>query len=128
MPLTPNTITDPPELLREIERIRQRGYSIDNEEVVLGVHCVGMPILDRSGRAVGGISITGPARRCRARSSMTSSPCSATPAAMSAGGSATAATGPRSNSRSRGRAAAGGTGGGGEGAARPTDRVGIGGI
>src|SRR3984893_16424072 len=61
MPLTPNTITDPTELKREITRIRQRGYSIDNEEVVLGVHCVGMPILDRSGRAVGGISITGPA-------------------------------------------------------------------
>jgi DNA-binding IclR family transcriptional regulator len=61
--LTPNTITDPLELVREIGRIRQRGYSIDNEEVVLGVHCVGMPILDRSGRAVGGISITGPARK-----------------------------------------------------------------
>jgi IclR family acetate operon transcriptional repressor len=60
-PLTPNTITDPSELKREIARIRRRGYSIDNEEVVLGVHCVGMPILDRSGWAVGGISITGPA-------------------------------------------------------------------
>jgi len=60
-PLTPNTITDPIALKREITRIRQRGYSIDNEEVVLGVHCVGMPILDRAGRAVGGISITGPA-------------------------------------------------------------------
>ena len=63
VPLTPNTITDRLELVREIRRIRQRGYSIDNEEVVLGVHCVGMPILDRSGRAVGGISITGPARK-----------------------------------------------------------------
>lgn len=62
-PLTPNTITDPLELKREIARIRQRGYSIDNEEVVLGVHCVGMPILDRAGRAVGGISITGPAAK-----------------------------------------------------------------
>jgi IclR family acetate operon transcriptional repressor len=60
VPLTPNTITDPIALKGEIARVRQRGYSIDNEEVVLGVHCVGMPILDRSGRAVGGISITGP--------------------------------------------------------------------
>ncbi len=59
--LTQNTITDPAELAREIVRIRQRGFAIDNEEVVLGVHCVGMPILDRSGRAIGGISISGPA-------------------------------------------------------------------
>jgi len=58
--LTPHTITNADALRREIARVRERGYSIDNEEVVLGVHCVGMPILDRSGRAVGGISITGP--------------------------------------------------------------------
>lgn len=59
-PLTGNTITDPAVLKRELARIRRRGYSIDNEEVVNGVHCVGIPILDRGGRAVGALSITGP--------------------------------------------------------------------
>lgn len=59
--LTALTITDPAKLRAEIESIRQRGYSLDNDEVVVGVHCVGMPILDRSGRAVGAMSISGAA-------------------------------------------------------------------
>ena len=62
-PLTPKSITDPVKLRQELRRIRQRGYSLDNEEVVIGVHCVGMPILDRAGRAIGGISIAGPSAK-----------------------------------------------------------------
>ena len=58
--LTANTITDPAVLRRELARVRQRGYSLDDQEVVMGVFCVAMPILDRLGRAVGAISITGP--------------------------------------------------------------------
>lgn len=57
--LTANTITDPLVLARELARIRQRGYSIDDQEVVMGVYCVAVPILDRTGRPVGAISITG---------------------------------------------------------------------
>lgn len=59
-PLTPKTITDPEALRAELALIRSRGYSLDNDEVVVGVHCVGMPILDRHGRPVGALSITGP--------------------------------------------------------------------
>ena len=58
--LTANTITDPDALRRELATIRARGYSLDNEEVVMGVHCVGIPILDRNGRPVGALSISGP--------------------------------------------------------------------
>lgn len=58
--LTANTITDPERLREEVGRIRQRGYSIDDQEVVMGVYCVAVPILDRSGRSVGAISVTGP--------------------------------------------------------------------
>jgi DNA-binding IclR family transcriptional regulator len=57
--LTPHTITDRAALEAEITRIRQRGYSLDYDEVVVGVRCVGMPILDRSGQPVGAISISG---------------------------------------------------------------------
>ena len=57
--LTPGTITDPRELAREVERIRARGYSLDHDEVVVGVRCVAMPILDRAGRPVGAMSISG---------------------------------------------------------------------
>lgn len=62
-PLTAFTITDPGVLRGEVDRIRQRGYSLDHDEVVVGVHCVSMPILDRSGRAVGAISISGPSEK-----------------------------------------------------------------
>ena len=58
--LTKHTITDHDALRREIAAIRGRGYSIDNEEVVMGVHCVGVPIVDRNGHPVGAISISGP--------------------------------------------------------------------
>lgn len=57
---TQNTITDPAALRAELAAIRKRGYSIDDQEMVMGVFCVGMPIVDRTGRAVGAISISGP--------------------------------------------------------------------
>ena len=57
---TPHTVTDPDKLRIELGVIRTRGYSIDDQEMVLGVFCVGMPIVDRLGRPVGAISISGP--------------------------------------------------------------------
>ena len=57
---TANTITDPTALRAELKAIRDRGYSIDDQEMVMGVYCVGMPIVDRIGRPVGAISISGP--------------------------------------------------------------------
>lgn len=57
---TPTTITTGDGLLDELERIRGRGYAIDNQEIVLGVFCVAVPILDRSAQPIGAISISGP--------------------------------------------------------------------
>lgn len=57
--LTTRTITNPKALQEELGRIRERGYSIDDQEVVMGVYCVAVPIMDAGGRAVGSISITG---------------------------------------------------------------------
>jgi DNA-binding IclR family transcriptional regulator len=59
-PLTANSIIDPVALKRELGRIRARGYAVDDQEVVMGVYCVAVPILDRGERPVGAISITGP--------------------------------------------------------------------
>ncbi|MBN9310559.1 IclR family transcriptional regulator [Devosia sp.] len=56
---TRNTIVDADDLRAELARTRRRGYSIDNQEVVMGVFCVGVPIVDRTGRPVGAISISG---------------------------------------------------------------------
>lgn len=57
---TPHTITHASDLLMEFRRIRKRGYAIDNQEMVLGVFCVGVPIVDRLGRPIGAISVSGP--------------------------------------------------------------------
>jgi Transcriptional regulator len=56
---TPNTITDPDALDAELERIRQRGYAIDDEEDTDGVFCVGSAVFDRSAHCLGAVSITG---------------------------------------------------------------------
>lgn len=60
---TVNTVTDPKKLRAELATIRKRGYSIDDQEMVMGVFCIGMPIVDRLGRPVGAISISGPSSK-----------------------------------------------------------------
>ncbi|MCC5973418.1 MAG: IclR family transcriptional regulator [Rubellimicrobium sp.] len=58
-----HTITDPEALSAELARVRARGYAIDAQEIVMGVWCVGVPILDRAGRAVAALSISGPSEK-----------------------------------------------------------------
>lgn len=61
--LTPLTITDRRRLQAELRTIRARGWSIDNEENVPGVRCVGAAIVDAQGQVRGAISVAGPAYR-----------------------------------------------------------------
>ena len=58
---TEHSITSASALALELERVRERGYAIDSQEVVIGVYCVSVPIFDRTGRPVGAVSISGPA-------------------------------------------------------------------
>jgi DNA-binding IclR family transcriptional regulator len=60
---TPHTITSAANLRKELRLIRQRGYSLDNEEVYLGSRCVGAPILDASDRVIAALSVSGPKTR-----------------------------------------------------------------
>jgi DNA-binding IclR family transcriptional regulator len=53
-----NTITNLEDLLGELDRVRQQGYAIDDEEYYEGVRCVSAPIR-AGGRIVAAISITG---------------------------------------------------------------------
>ena len=55
-----NTIIKMSQLKRELENIRQLGYSVDNEEDELGGRCVGAPIFDRDGRVAAAISVNSP--------------------------------------------------------------------
>ena len=60
---TPNTITDPDELNAELERIRDRGYAIDDEEYDEGLRCIGAGVRDHSGHVVSALGIGGPVTR-----------------------------------------------------------------
>ena len=60
---TPNTITEIPELIEELEKTRRRGFAIDNEETFPGIRCVAAPIRGRGGGIVAAISVTVPTQR-----------------------------------------------------------------
>ncbi|MFB6102105.1 MAG: IclR family transcriptional regulator [Haloplanus sp.] len=60
---TENTIVDRDEFLEELQRIRERGYAIDNEENLTGVRCVAAPVGGSDGTILGALSVTGPSRR-----------------------------------------------------------------
>lgn len=54
-----NTIASPKRLREELARIRERGYSFDDEEDEIGLRCLGAPIFDHTGRVVASISVAG---------------------------------------------------------------------
>lgn len=62
-PYTPNTVTSKKKLKEELIHIRENGYAIDNEELSVGLRCVGAPVFDHSGQARYAISISGPSIR-----------------------------------------------------------------
>jgi IclR family acetate operon transcriptional repressor len=61
--LTPRTLTDPDDLLRELARVRERGFAIDDEETVEGLRCAAAPVRDAAGTARYALSVSGPAYR-----------------------------------------------------------------
>lgn len=62
-PRTKHTITDKAKLLEHLAGIRQKGLSIDNQEIELGLMCLAAPIFNADGAAAAAISISGPTTR-----------------------------------------------------------------
>jgi IclR family transcriptional regulator, KDG regulon repressor len=62
-PYTANTVKTLNQLLTDLRVIRKRGYSVDNEEIEIGLRCVGAPIRDYTGCMVGAISVAAPSAR-----------------------------------------------------------------
>jgi IclR family transcriptional regulator, acetate operon repressor len=66
---TSTTITDPDQLRRELDRVRDTGIAYDREEGNRGIVCVAAPIIAEKTEgtfgdtAVAGISVTGPSQR-----------------------------------------------------------------
>jgi IclR family KDG regulon transcriptional repressor len=60
---TPNTVKNLDLLLGDLRAIRNRGYSIDNEEIEIGLRCVGAPIRDHTGAMIAAISVAAPSAR-----------------------------------------------------------------
>lgn len=66
MPLdryTDNTITDPDRLRAELERIREDGVSVDNQEFLAGVVCVAVPVTGPDGSIAAGLAVSAPNAR-----------------------------------------------------------------
>ena len=54
-----NTIVTVPGLKKELYKVREQGYALDDEEDEIGVRCVGVPILDSHQQAFAAISLAG---------------------------------------------------------------------
>ena len=57
---TETTIVKRSFFLKELDKIKKKGYAIDDEEFQEGVFCVGFPILDENNLAVASISCSAP--------------------------------------------------------------------
>jgi IclR family KDG regulon transcriptional repressor len=61
--VTPKTITNLKDFLVELERVRESGYAIDEEENELGGRCLAAPVFNNDGIPVAAVSISVPIQR-----------------------------------------------------------------
>ena len=54
-----NTIVSIYGLRRELARIREAGYAVDDEEEEIGMRCVGVPVFDAQNRVTFALSVSG---------------------------------------------------------------------
>jgi DNA-binding IclR family transcriptional regulator len=54
---TERTITNRQLLASELDRIAATGYAVDNEEYVIGVACVAVPVRDAAGEVVAAVAV-----------------------------------------------------------------------
>jgi IclR family acetate operon transcriptional repressor len=60
---TQKTLSSAPALARDLAEIRERGWSVDDEERHPGMRCVAAAIFNEFGEPIGGISVSGPTVR-----------------------------------------------------------------
>jgi len=60
---TSRTITDARKLLRELDRIRKDGVSVDEGEYLEGSVCLAVPVIDKEQRCLAAVAVHGPSPR-----------------------------------------------------------------
>ncbi|MFC4767849.1 IclR family transcriptional regulator [Effusibacillus consociatus] len=60
---TRHTLSTLPDLLADLELVRQRGYALDLQENEMGITCVAAPIFDHTGAVVASVSVSAPTIR-----------------------------------------------------------------
>lgn len=65
-PLTAKTKTNRDEILEEIRRARQQGYSINHEEVEIGLRSIATPVRNATGGTIAAMSVSTPTARLSA--------------------------------------------------------------
>ncbi|MEA3082933.1 MAG: IclR family transcriptional regulator, regulon repressor [Paraburkholderia sp.] len=63
---TQKTLASADAVLSILPRVREQGYGEDNEEQEEGLQCLAVPVFDRLGRVIAGLSISFPTMRCGA--------------------------------------------------------------
>jgi IclR family transcriptional regulator, KDG regulon repressor len=61
--VTEKTITIAQNFLYDLDKVRECGYAIDDEENEIGGRCIAVPVFDHTGQAVAAISISAPTAR-----------------------------------------------------------------
>jgi DNA-binding IclR family transcriptional regulator len=62
-PVTPRTFTNVARLKRDLIQTREQGFSLEDEEAVVGARCIGAAITGADGKVLGAISVSGPISR-----------------------------------------------------------------
>lgn len=71
---TDNTITDPDRLRAELDRIREDGVSVDNQEFLAGVVCVAVPVTGSDGTMAAGLAVSAPNARLSLKQALQHAP------------------------------------------------------
>lgn len=61
--ITDRTLVTQSALEQDLERSRQRGYALDDEEHAVGLRCVAGVVRDETGLPIAALSLSGPAAR-----------------------------------------------------------------
>ena len=60
---TPNTVTSPKAFRKNLAVIHERGYSLDIEEIDVGISAVGAPVFNHEDRPIAAVVVAGPSQR-----------------------------------------------------------------